>query len=200
MRPRHAARVQRPRGQTPEAIRPEPQTSTTRSRTDTLAHRQATRPPTHTRKSRSEYGPRSFHTPDVRTPLAGNRGTVLGCLVEARVSEPGSGTRTLLLRVPGMKYLGGGFVRQYVNNICPDIIEQISCLSFSCEDFFGKILSYIVWGCMLGLMSAELIIQESRSLFRKSFSRDRATTGVSLRIDVGRKQRTPSMSVSASIR
>ena len=38
MRPRHAARVQRPRGQTPEAIRPEPQTSMTRSRTDTLAH------------------------------------------------------------------------------------------------------------------------------------------------------------------
>ena len=54
-------------------------------------------------------------------------------------------------------------MRQYVNNICPDIIEQISCQSLSCESFFGKILSYIVWGCMLGLMSAELII-ESRSL------------------------------------
>ena len=50
----------------------------------------------------------------------------------------------------------GGSMRQYVNNICPDIIEQISCLSFPCEDFFGKILSYIFWGCMLGLMSAEL--------------------------------------------
>ena len=71
-------------------------------------------------------------------------------------------------------------MKHYVNIICPDIIEQISCLSFSCEDFSGKILSYIFWGCMLGLMSAELIIQESRSLFRKSFSRDRTTTGVSL--------------------
>ena len=107
MRPRHAARVQRPRGQTPEAIRPEPQTSMTRSRTDTLTHRQATRPPTHTRKPRSECGPRSFYTQDVRTPLAGNRGTVRGCLVEARVSEPGSGTRTLPLRVPVKKYLWG---------------------------------------------------------------------------------------------
>ena len=173
MRPRHAARVQRPRGQTPEAIRPEPQTSMTRSRTDTLAHRQATRPPTHTRKARSEYGPRSFCTPDVRTPLAGNRGTVLGCLVEARVSEPGSGTRTLPLCVPGRKYLGGGFVRQYVNNIRPDIIEQITCLNLSCESFFGKILSYIVWGCTLGLMSAERIM-ESRSLSR----RPSATTDV----------------------
>ena len=57
----------------------------------------------------------------------------------------------------------GGFMRQYVNNICPDIIEQISCPNLSCESFFGKILSYIVWGCMLGLMSAELIM-ESRSL------------------------------------
>ena len=54
-------------------------------------------------------------------------------------------------------------MRQYVNNICPDIIEQISCPNLSCESFFGKILSYIVWGCMLGLMSAELIM-ESRSL------------------------------------
>ena len=165
MRPRHAARVQRPRGQTPEAIRPEPQTSMTRSRTDTLTHRQATRPPTHTRKSRSECGPRSFHTQDVRIPLAGNRGTVHGCLVEARVSEPGSGTgtRTLPLHVPVSDYIGGGFVRQYVNNICPDIIEQISCPNLSCESFFGKILSYIVWGCTLGLMSDERII-ESRSL------------------------------------
>ena len=57
----------------------------------------------------------------------------------------------------------GVFMRQYVNNICPDIIEQISCPNISCESFFGKILSYIVWGCMLGLMSAELIM-ESRSL------------------------------------
>ena len=61
----------------------------------------------------------------------------------------------------------GGFMRQYVNNICPDIIEQISCPDLSCESFFGKILSYIVWGCMLGPMSAELIIQESRISFSK---------------------------------
>ena len=64
----------------------------------------------------------------------------------------------------------GGFMRPYANSIGSDIIEQISCLSFVCESFFGKILSYIFGGCMLGLMSAELIIQESRSLFRKSFS------------------------------
>ena len=54
-------------------------------------------------------------------------------------------------------------MRQYVNNICPDIIEQISCLSLVCESFFGKILSYIVWGCALVLMSDERIM-ESRSL------------------------------------
>ena len=54
-------------------------------------------------------------------------------------------------------------MRQYVNNICPDIIEQISCPNISCERFFGKILSYIVWGCKLVLMSAELIM-ESRFL------------------------------------
>ena len=58
-------------------------------------------------------------------------------------------------------------MRQYVNNICPDIIEQISCPNLSCESFFGKILSYIVWGCKLGLMSAELIM-ESRSLSSKA--------------------------------
>ena len=90
-----------------------------------------------------------------------------GCLVEARVSEPGPGTRTLLLRVPGMRYIGGGFVRQYVNSICPDIIEQIRCPNLSCESFFGKILSYIVWGCTLGLMSDERIM-ESRSLSSKA--------------------------------
>ena len=60
----------------------------------------------------------------------------------------------------------GGFMKQYVNNICPDIIEQISCPNLSCESFFGKILSYIVWGCKLGLMSAELIM-ESRISFCK---------------------------------
>ena len=47
-------------------------------------------------------------------------------------------------------------MRPYANSIGSDIIEQISCLSFVCESFFGKILSYIFWGCMLGLMSAEL--------------------------------------------
>ena len=133
----------------------------TRSRTDTLTHRQATRPPTHPLKSRSDYGPRSFYTLDVRTPLAGNRGTVRGCLVEARVSEPGSGTgtRTLPLHVPVRDYIGGGFMRPYANSIGPSIIEQISCLSFFWESFLGKILSYIFWGCMLGLMSDELTVQ-----------------------------------------
>ena len=54
MRPRHAARVQRPRGQTPEAIRPEPHTSMTRSRTDTLAHRRTHgHPATHANPGRS---------------------------------------------------------------------------------------------------------------------------------------------------
>ena len=55
-------------------------------------------------------------------------------------------------------------MRQYADSIGPDIIEQISCLSFACESFFGKIMSYIFGGCMLGLMSAELTRQESRSL------------------------------------
>ena len=49
-----------------------------------------------------------------------------------------------------------GFMRPYANSIGSDVIEQISCVSFVCESFFGKILSYIFWGCMLGLMSAEL--------------------------------------------
>ena len=71
-------------------------------------------------------------------------------------------------------------MRQYVNNICPDIIEQISRPSLSYESFFGKILSYIFWGCMLGLMSAELIMKESRSLFRRSSSGGRTTMGISL--------------------
>ena len=47
-------------------------------------------------------------------------------------------------------------MRPYANSIGPSIIEQISCLSFVSKSFFGKILSYIFWGCMLGLMSAEL--------------------------------------------
>ena len=153
MRPRHAARVQRPHGQIPEAIRPEPhETSMTRSRTDTLTHRQATRPPcapppdcvavssfcdhTHPRKSRSEYGPRSFCTPDVRTPLAGNRGTVLGCLVEARVSEPGSGTRTLPLCVPGRKYLGGGFCE----TVCEQHTSRHNRTDYLSKSFLRKFL------------------------------------------------------------
>ena len=52
----------------------------------------------------------------------------------------------------------------YANSIGSSIIEQISCLSFVSKSFFGKILSYIFGGCMLGLMSAELIKQESRFL------------------------------------
>ena len=55
----------------------------------------------------------------------------------------------------------------YANSIGSSIIEQISCLSFVSKSFFGKILSYIFGGCMLGLMSAELIIQESRISFSK---------------------------------
>ena len=98
--------------------------------------------------------------------------------------------------------MGGGFVRQYVNNICPDIIEQITCLNLSCESFFGKILSYIVWGCMLGLMSAELITPESKISFVKGRPQDRKTNQGNIFIsgvDVGRKQRTPSTPASASI-
>ena len=94
----------------------------------------------------------------------------------------------------------GGFITPYANSIGSSVIEQISCFSFVSKSFSGKILSYIFGGCMLGLMSAELIIQESRSLFRRSSSGDRTTMGISLRIDVGRKQRTPSISISASIR
>ena len=55
-------------------------------------------------------------------------------------------------------------MKPYANSIGSSIIEQISCLSFVSKSFFGKILSYIFGGCMLGLMSAELIKQESRSL------------------------------------
>ena len=58
----------------------------------------------------------------------------------------------------------------YANSKGSSKIEQISSLCFVSKSFSGKILSYIFGGCMLGLMSAELIIQESRSLFRKSFS------------------------------
>ena len=61
----------------------------------------------------------------------------------------------------------GGFITPYANSIGSSIIEQISCLSFVSKSFFGKILSYIFGGCMLGLMSAELIIQESRISFSK---------------------------------
>ena len=61
----------------------------------------------------------------------------------------------------------GGVMTPYANSIGSSIIEQISCLSFVSKSFFGKILSYIFGGCMLGLMSAELIIQESRISFSK---------------------------------
>ena len=89
----------------------------------------------------------------------------------------------------------GGFMTPYANSIGSSIIEQISCLSFVSKSFSGKILSYIFGGCMLGLMSAELVIES-----RISFSRvvcNQMTMGISmLRVDVGRKQRTPSTSVS----
>ena len=79
----------------------------------------------------------------------------------------------------------------YANSIGSIIIEQISCLSFVSKSFFGKILSYIFGGCMLGLMSAELII-ESRISFSKVIC-NQMTMGICmLRVDVGRKQRTPS--------
>ena len=108
MRPRHAARVQRPRGQTPRG-------HTARSpgnSDDTLAHGHArastfARPPGHPRKSRSECEPKSLRTQEVRTPLDSSRATVDGCLVEARVSEPGPGTRTLPLHVPVSDYIWG---------------------------------------------------------------------------------------------
>ena len=96
----------------------------------------------------------------------------------------------------------GGFMRPYANSIGSDIIEQIGCLSFVCESFFGKILSYIFWGCMLGLMSAELITPESKISFVKGRPQDRKTNQDNILIsgvDVGRKQRTPSTPASASI-
>ena len=60
----------------------------------------------------------------------------------------------------------GGFITPYANSIGSSIIEQISCFSFGSKSFSGKILSYIFGGCMLGLMSAELVIES-----RVSFSR-----------------------------
>ena len=60
----------------------------------------------------------------------------------------------------------GGFMTPYANSIGSSIIEQISCLSFVSKSFSGKILSYIFGGCMLGLTSAELVIES-----RVSFSR-----------------------------
>ena len=113
MRPRHAARVQRPSGQIPRGHT----ARNPRESDDTLAHghaRASTRPPGHPRKPRSECEPKSFRTREVRTPL--DRSCHCGWLVEARVSEPGPGTRTLLPHVPGRKYIWGGF--------CETVCEQ----------------------------------------------------------------------------
>ena len=73
-----------------------------RSRTDTLAHhRSHGHPATHTQ---TQVGVRTqgfpHHSPTIM-PL------VVGCSVEAWVSEPGPGTRTLLLHVPVRNYIYG---------------------------------------------------------------------------------------------
>ena len=93
---------------------------------------------------------------------------VVGCLDEARVSEPGPGTdtRTLPPHVPVKKYLWGGFITPYAKSIGSSVIEQISFLIFGSKSFYGKILSYIFGGCMLGLTSAKLVI-ESRVTFSR---------------------------------
>ena len=156
----HAARL-------PEAIRPEAQEiPTTRSRTDTLAHRRSHgHPATHANPGRNA---------NLRVSVLkrfARHSTAVVPLWMAAWSRHGSPNPALVhgrcyRTSPVGSIYGGGFVRQYVNNICPDIIEQITCLGLSCESFFGKILSYIVWGCTLGLMSAERIM-ESRSLSRR---------------------------------
>ena len=98
MRPRHAARFQRPHGQTPEAIRPEPhghmaENPRTRSHTDTLAYTHARAPRCEgprgpTAKSRSECEPGGFHIQEVRTPLIDNHA------LSGWLFDRGSGLRT----------------------------------------------------------------------------------------------------------
>ena len=63
-------------------------------------------------------------------------------------------------------------MRPYANSIGSSIIEQISCLSFVSKSFSGKILSYIFGGCMLGLMSAELVIESRISFFESRLQPD----------------------------
>ena len=155
MRQRHTARVQRPHGLTPS--------TRTRSHTDTLAQTharapQCDRPRGHTDKPRSECEPRGFHTQEVRTPLDDNHAP------SGWLFDRGSGLRTRLwyqdvaARTSPLGSIHGvGFMRPYVNSIGQSVLEQISCLSFVCKSFFGRVLSYIVWGCLLGLTSAEQI-------------------------------------------
>ena len=109
-----------PRGESPEATRPDSRGHTARTPIrnldDTLAHgharaSQSARPRgrthTHANPGRSANPGVSIlrraalHSPVVM-PL------VVGCSAEAWVSEPGPGTRTLLLHVPGRNYIWGG--------------------------------------------------------------------------------------------
>ena len=66
----------------------------------------------------------------------------------------------------------GGFMTPYANSIGSSIIEQISCLSFVSKSFSGKIMSYIFGGCVLGLMSAELIMEPRISLVESRLQPD----------------------------
>ena len=66
----------------------------------------------------------------------------------------------------------GGFITPYANSIGSSVIEQISCFSFVSKSFPGEILSYIFGGCMLGVMSAELVIESRISFFKSRLQPD----------------------------
>ena len=106
-----------PCGESPEATRPDSRGHTARTLNldDTLAHGHARASPfvrprghprTHANPDRStDPGVSTLRMSVLHSPII--VALVLGCSVEARVSEPGSGTRTLLLRVPVRKYIWG---------------------------------------------------------------------------------------------
>ena len=161
-----------PRGENPEATRPDTLV------TDTLAHGHARAPKRAgphgpTDKSRSECKPRGFRTGEVYTPLFSNHAP------SGWLSERGSGLRTrpwytdATPRTSPLVSINGGVIEQTVCEQHRFLFLRVGCVDISISRVLGS--KPITGGCMLGLKSAEQIIRDSgkRSLDCLSRPRDR---------------------------
>ena len=169
-----------PRGESPEATRPDTSITVV---TDTLAHgharaSQCDQPRGHIDKPRSECEPRGFHTQEVRTPLIDNHAPS-GWLFD-RVS--GLRARTwypdVAPRTSPLVSIYGGFPEQ---TVCEQ--HRFLFLRVGCEDISilrSRILDLHIWGCMLGLKSAEQIIRASDKISLDCLGRpwDRTAQGI----------------------